>query len=128
MRTNESQSSGDRRLRRTHNDEFKADAIAAAVLPNLSMASLAMSLGINANLFRRRGREAEVSTNRLASKSLSVPLPSANWVAKHAGFVLVQLPAPPVLPAEFAAKHRNQNPSTTEAGSVNLQTLGSVSN
>ena len=31
-------------------------------------------------------------------------------------------------PAEFAAKHRNQNPSTTEAGSVNLQTLGPLSN
>lgn len=31
-------------------------------------------------------------------------------------------------PAEFAAMHRNPDPSTTEAGSVNLQTLGPLSN
>ncbi len=31
-------------------------------------------------------------------------------------------------PAEFAAKHRKPNPSTTDAGSVNLQTLGPLSN
>jgi putative transposase len=31
-------------------------------------------------------------------------------------------------PAEFAAKHRNPNPSTTTVGSVNLQTLGPLSN
>jgi len=31
-------------------------------------------------------------------------------------------------PAAFAAKHRNPNPSTTEAGSVNLQPLGPLSN
>ena len=31
-------------------------------------------------------------------------------------------------PAEFAAKYRKPNPSTTDAGSVNLQTLGPLSN
>ena len=31
-------------------------------------------------------------------------------------------------PAAFAAMHRNPNPSTTDAGSVNLQTLGPLSN
>lgn len=98
MHTNESQSSGDRRRRRSHSDEFKADAIAAAGRPNVSIASLALSLGINANLLRRWVREAEVSTNQLASKSLVAPLPSADAVAKHSGFVPVQLP-PPAAPS-----------------------------
>ena len=31
-------------------------------------------------------------------------------------------------PAAFAAKHRNSNPTTTDAGSVNLQTPGPLSN
>lgn len=31
-------------------------------------------------------------------------------------------------PAEFAAKHRKPNPSTNDPGSVNLQTLGPLSN
>jgi len=48
-----------RRRRRTHSDEFEADAVAACMQPGISMASVAMSRGINANLLRRWVREAE---------------------------------------------------------------------
>ncbi len=43
----------DRRRRRLHSDEFKADAVAAAAQPGMSMAAVAMARGINANLLRR---------------------------------------------------------------------------
>jgi transposase len=49
-----------RRRRRAHSDEFKADAVAAASQPGVSMASVALARGINANLLRRWVRDAEV--------------------------------------------------------------------
>ncbi len=49
-----------RRRRRLHSDEFKADAVAAASRPGMSMASVALARGINANLLRRWVREAEM--------------------------------------------------------------------
>jgi transposase len=52
--------SAGRRRRRLHSDEFKADAVAAASQPGMSMASVALARGINANLLRRWVREAEV--------------------------------------------------------------------
>ena len=53
------QATGGRRRRRLHSDEFKADAVAAAVQPGVSMAAVALSRGINANLLRRWVQEAE---------------------------------------------------------------------
>jgi transposase len=58
-----------RRRRRLHSDEFKADAVAAASQPGMSMASVALARGINANLLRRWVREAEVP----AVKVLAAP-------------------------------------------------------
>ena len=43
-----------------HSDEFKADAVAAASQPGMSMASVALAREINANLLRRWVREAEL--------------------------------------------------------------------
>ena len=54
------QSAAGRRRRRLHSDEFKADAVAAASQPGMSMASVALARGINANLLRRWVRAAEV--------------------------------------------------------------------
>lgn len=42
-----------RRRRRLHSDELKADAVAAAAQPSVSMAAVALARGVNANL---RGR------------------------------------------------------------------------
>lgn len=77
-----------RRRRRLHSDEFKADAVAAASQPGVSMASVALSRGVNANLLRRWVREAELP----AATTLTKAAPTAP------AFVPVQLPAP-VAPA-----------------------------
>jgi len=71
-----------RRRRRAHSDEFKADAVAAASQPGVSMASVALARGINANLLRRWVRDAEVVPTR-ALEQASRPVPA---------FVPVQLP------------------------------------
>ena len=75
--------------RRLHSDEFKADAVAAASQPGMSMASVALARGINANLLRRWVREAELPP---PAKALAKPGPAAP------AFVPVQLPEP-VAPA-----------------------------
>jgi transposase len=73
-----------RRRRRLHSDEFKADAVAAACVPGVSMASVALTHGINANLLRRWVREAEgVPTGVPAKPATAAP-----------AFVPLQLPAP----------------------------------
>ena len=77
-----------RRRRRLHSDEFKADAVAAAAQPGVSMASVALTRGINANLLRRWVRDAEVPP--VKSLPGAAPAPST--------FVRVQLPEP-VMPA-----------------------------
>jgi transposase len=73
-----------------HSDEFKADAVAAASRPGVSMAAVAMSVGINANLLRRWARDAESKPVRPSESGKAVaggaPIPSA--------FMAVQLPAP----------------------------------
>jgi transposase len=76
------------RRRRLHSDEFKADAVAAASQPGVSMASVALARGINANLLRRWVREAELP----AGKTLTKAAPAA------LAFLPVQLPEP-VAPA-----------------------------
>jgi transposase len=71
-----------RRRRRLHSDEFKADAVAAASQPGMSMASVALARGINANLLRRWVREAEVPAVKLLAKAaptfVPVRLPEAS--------------------------------------------------
>jgi transposase len=58
-----------RRRRRKHSDEFKADSVAAAAQPGVSMASVALARGINANLLRRWVQEAELSPGRVVPKT-----------------------------------------------------------
>ncbi len=90
------QASGDRRRRRLHSDEFKAHAVASAAQPGVSMASVAMALGINANLLRRWVRDAEVSLGGIVEGTARKALPRTE--AASSSFVPVQLPAP-VTPA-----------------------------
>jgi transposase-like protein len=87
------QAGGARRRRRLHSDEFKADAVAARTQPGVSMAAVALSRGVNANLLRRWVREAELrSTSKTpmieARPEVALP-PQA-----PAAFVPLQLPAP----------------------------------
>lgn len=83
---------GQRRRRRKHSDEFKADAVAAATQPGMSMAAVALSHGINANLLRRWVHEAE---GRATPALPIIPARShANTQPAPAAFVPVQLPVP----------------------------------
>ncbi len=84
MDTIEQQPAAGRRRRRLHSDEFKADAVAAASQPGVSMASVAMARSINANLLRRWVREAEMPP----AKALAMAAPATT------AFVPVQLPEP----------------------------------
>jgi len=80
-----------RRRRRLHSDEFKADAVAACMQQGVSMASVAMSRGINANLLRRWVREVEMSAQPASSSKPALTAPKASTPAT---FVPLSLPAP----------------------------------
>ncbi|MBC7940878.1 MAG: transposase [Chitinophagaceae bacterium] len=72
-----------RRRRRTHSEEFKADAVAACMQQGISMAAVAMARGVNANLLRRWVREAEVTslTDCSSHKAPSTPvLPKSTFL------------------------------------------------
>lgn len=76
-----------RRRRRLHSDEFKADAVAACMQPGMSMAAVAMSRGINANLLRRwvQLAEAQPEPRTTAVGQSSSPSPA---------FMALPLPTP----------------------------------
>ena len=79
-----------RRRRRLHSDDFKADAVAACMQPGVSMAAVAMSRGINANLLRRWVRESETHGEPVSSPAPALPAPNAS---ASAAFVPMSLPA-----------------------------------
>jgi transposase len=85
------QPAGGRRRRRLHSDEFKADAVAACLVPGVSMASVAMSHGINANLLRRWVKAAEMPAKAASTCEPGLPAPRATAAA---AFVPLALPAP----------------------------------
>lgn len=91
------------RRRRLHSDEFKADAVAAASQPGVSMASVAMARSINANLLRRWVREAEMPP----TKSLAEAVPAAST------FVPVQLPGPAAPASEIRIEVRRGTTAIT---------------
>ena len=66
MSTTPEQAVGTRRRRRTHSDEFKANAVASCMQAGMSMAAVAMTHGINANLLRRWVHEAESGRGAVA--------------------------------------------------------------
>ncbi len=90
---------GDGRRRRLHSDEFKANAVALAAQPGMSMAAVAMSLGINANLLRRWVRDAEIQPRRPEPVDAPKALPGVTPGPAVSGFVPVHLPAPAEAPA-----------------------------
>jgi transposase len=79
-----------RRRRRTHSAEFKADAVTACMQPGMSMAAVALSRGVNANLLRRWVQAAELSAKPACeAKAARV----ARTLAPPAPFVALRLPA-----------------------------------
>ena len=85
------QAVGGRRRRRLHSDEFKANAVASCMRPGMSMAAVAMTNGVNANLLRRWVRAAEMRPGAGLPNALAAP---DHRVAKTpAAFVSMQLPA-----------------------------------
>jgi transposase len=88
------QGGGQRRRRRLHSDEFKADAVAACTQPGVSMAAVALSRGVNANLLRRWVREAQQHSMPKTAMIEARPEPAPP--APTPPFVPLQLPAPVV--------------------------------
>lgn len=74
MNTSEAGFVGDRRRRRRHSAEFKAQAVAACRKPGVSIASVALSYRLNANLLRRWVVEAEQSSPRRATTPVISPV------------------------------------------------------
>ena len=87
------QAGGQRRRRRLHSDEFKADAVAACSQPGVSMAAVALSRGVNANLLRRWVREGELRStpnpSMIEARPEMAPAPQA-----PTPFIPLHLPAP----------------------------------
>jgi transposase len=101
----EGQPTGGRRRRRHHSDEFKAEAVAAASQPGVSMAAIALSRGINANLLRRWMREAEAGPDATISRAGSPP-PVSSPGTRSSAFVPLQLPAPTPVPGDIRLEIR----------------------
>lgn len=90
MNTIPQQHADGRRRRRLHSEEFKADAVAACLHPGVSMAAVAMSRGVNANLLRRWVRLAESHGDQVADEhGTMAPAPTP-----MPAFMPLQLPAP----------------------------------
>ena len=110
MNTTEALPTSARRRRRLHSDEFKADAVAAASQPGVSLAAVALSRGINANLLRRWVREAELPSPS-PSVSASPPSPAAKAPPATA-FIPVRLP-PAEPPGEIRIELRRSTTTLT---------------
>ncbi len=98
MDTHEHRSSLARRRRRRYSAEFKAEAVAACQQTGVSMASVALTRGLNANLLRRWVVEAEQAGSAPVS-------PQRTAVESSSGFVPVplisSLPAEPAIRIEL---------------------------
>ena len=85
------QAAGDRRRRRLHSDEFKANAVASCMQAGMSMAAVAMANGVNANLLRRWVRAAEMRPG--AELAHALPALDRRVAETPAAFIPMQLPA-----------------------------------
>ncbi|WP_145747836.1 transposase [Variovorax beijingensis] len=92
MNTIETTVKGDRRRRRRHTDEFKANLVGACSRPGVSIASVALANGINANLLRRWIEQGGQRLPSAHAVTTTVDLPQDH---AKAAFVPVQLDASP---------------------------------
>ena len=85
-----------RRRRRKHSPEFKAHVVAACCKPGVSIASVALANGVNANLVRRWVVESEtVVAKRPAGVPAVAQKPAPQLATK---FLELPLPSPATLP------------------------------
>jgi transposase len=104
MDTSDFVESPGRRTHRHHSDEFKAQVIRACRQPGVSVASVALANGLNANMLRRwlseAGRADPVAARgQGAVAARAAAIATANTSGRPA-FVAVQMPAPPAVSAE----------------------------
>jgi len=71
----------ERRRRRRHDAQFKAEAVAACRKAGVSIAAVAMSRSLNANLLRRWVVEAERTEGGRSSAPKALPAPSEAFMA-----------------------------------------------
>jgi transposase len=86
-----------RRRRRQYSREFKRDAVAACLAPGVSMASVALANGLNANVLRRWVNEHETSK----SIALATTFATKPSDGKSAQPTPVPVPLPAFIPVEL---------------------------
>lgn len=87
-----------RRRRRSYSEEFKADAVSACLQPGMSMAAVALSRGLNANLLRRWVVEAERTGFVRQNSRNAAPVESGS---RFIPVPLMSVPAEPVIRIEL---------------------------
>ena len=97
MNTIEQTISQGRRRRQRYSAEFKSNAVAACLRPGVSMAAVALSHGLNANLLRRWVVEAEQAGSVRVS-SRSAPVESGS---RFVPVPLVSVPTEPMIRIEL---------------------------
>jgi len=107
----------DRRRRRKHSAEFKAEAIAACRKRGVSIAAAAMQRSINANLLRRWVVEAERSEARAGGPA------KAPVTLLRESFVPVALPAVPTdeTPIRIEVQAGYRRPSDARSRTISVQ-------
>jgi transposase len=90
-----------RRRRRRHGDEFKASAVTACMQPGVSIAAVAMTHGINANLLRRWVNDAEMKPVARAGIASATVAPVAPPLTPS--FIPMEVPTPTPAPAPTSA-------------------------
>ena len=88
-----------RRAHRRHGAEFKARVVRACQHPGVSVASVALANGLNANMLRRWVTEAEQVGPVAANRQGAVAVSAAAAADGLPGFVAVQMSTPPVASA-----------------------------
>ena len=86
-----------RRRRRQYSREFKRDAVAACLAPGVSMASVALANGLNANVLRRWVNEHETSK----SIALATTFATKPSDGKSAQPTPVPVPLPAFIPVDL---------------------------
>lgn len=89
-----------RRTHRRHGAEFKAQVIRACRQPGVSMASVALANGLNANMLRRWVVEADRVGAVVVGGQGAVCVDAAPAARSLAAFVAVQMPTPPAAPTQ----------------------------
>ena len=100
-----------RRHRRQYSQEFKRDAVAACLASGVSMASVALANGMNANVLCRWVNEHETSK----SIALATPL-ATSFAAKPSGGKSAQpTPSPASVPLPACWRRRQIDPGGRES-------------